>query len=160
MSCPYYYWNGDYACRKIGKDVSEDIYYKWCRAYDYASCSVYKEEGNNNQQDDSNCFLTTACIRTKNLPDNCYELKILREFRDGYIMGLPDGAAMIKRYYEIAPQIVKRISGQLNATEIYQEIYNRVIVPCVHLIERRENEKAYECYKDMVTQLQAKYLQE
>lgn len=35
MSCPYYWWDHDYACRKTGKSVSEDIYYKYCRNYDY-----------------------------------------------------------------------------------------------------------------------------
>ncbi len=29
MSCPYYWWNHNYACRKTNKDVNEDVYYKY-----------------------------------------------------------------------------------------------------------------------------------
>lgn len=28
MSCPYYWYDNHYACRKSGKDVNEDIYCK------------------------------------------------------------------------------------------------------------------------------------
>lgn len=35
MSCPFYWYNHHYACRKSGKDVNEDTYYKYCRNYDY-----------------------------------------------------------------------------------------------------------------------------
>ena len=38
MSCPYYWWNHNYACRKSKKDVDEDTYYKYCRNYDYDDC--------------------------------------------------------------------------------------------------------------------------
>ena len=34
MSCPFYWYNHHYACRKSGKDVNEDTYYKYCRNYD------------------------------------------------------------------------------------------------------------------------------
>ena len=29
MSCPYYWWNNHYACRKSGKDVNEDAYSRY-----------------------------------------------------------------------------------------------------------------------------------
>ena len=39
MSCPFYWYNHHYACRKSGKDVNEDTYWrKYCRNYDYDDC--------------------------------------------------------------------------------------------------------------------------
>ena len=43
MSCPFYWYNHHYACRKSGKDVNEDTYYKYCRNYDYDDCPIYKQ---------------------------------------------------------------------------------------------------------------------
>ena len=54
MSCPYYWYDNHYACRKTGKDVNEDVYYKFCKNYDYDDCPIYKG------QDTSGCFLTSA----------------------------------------------------------------------------------------------------
>ena len=68
MSCPFYWYNHHYACRKSGKDVNEDTYYKYCRNYDYDDCPIYK--GN----DSGGCFLTSACTEARGLPDDCREL--------------------------------------------------------------------------------------
>ena len=76
MSCPFYWYNHHYACRKSGKDVNEDTYDKYCRNYDYDDCPIYK--GN----DSGGCFLTSACTEARGLPDDCHELTVLRSFRD------------------------------------------------------------------------------
>ena len=57
------------------------------------------------------CFITTACIEAKNLPDYCAELNILRKFRDEFIRTLPYGEQLIREYYEIAPLIVAAIDS-------------------------------------------------
>lgn len=97
MSCPYYWYNQHFACRKTGKDVNEDTYYKYCRNYDYSDCPIYKG------QDSSGCFLTSACVEAKGLPDDCSELSVLRHFRDSYLAGIEEGKAEICEYYHVAP---------------------------------------------------------
>ena len=87
MSCPFYWYNHHYACRKTGQDVNEDTYYKYCRNYDYDDCPIYK--GN----DSGGCFLTSACTEARGLPDDCHELTVLRSFRDGYLRSQPEGEA-------------------------------------------------------------------
>lgn len=42
MSCPYYKYDHGYACTKSEKNVNEDIYWKYCRGYDYRECPWYK----------------------------------------------------------------------------------------------------------------------
>ncbi len=151
MSCPYYWYNYHYACRKSGKDVNEDTYYKYCRGYDYGDCPIYK--GN----DTSGCFLTSACVEAMGLADNCHELTVLRAFRDGYLISQPEGKDEICEYYHIAPQIVEKINSMPEANKIWIRIYRELIVPCVNWIEDGENEFAHAAYRDAVQQLKRQY---
>lgn len=152
MSCPYYWYNYHYACRKSGKDVNEDIYEKYCKNYDYCDCPIYK--GN----DTSGCYLTSACVEAKGLPDNCRELTVLREFRDGYMRNTVKGPESICEYYHIAPMIVEKIKQLPNALEIFETIYNELVIPCVTLIDAERNEEAYEIYRNYTRFLQKKYV--
>ena len=152
MSCPYYWYDNHYACRKSGKDVNEDIYYKYCRNYDYDDCPIYKG------QDSSGCFLTSACIEAKGLPDDCHELTVLRRFREGYLHSLPEGRDEIAEYYFVAPQIVTEIKKRADSITIFDSIYEKLVKPCVEMIERGENECAHMLYRDTVKRLQEEYL--
>ncbi len=152
MSCPYYWYNYHYACRKTGKDVNEDIYYKYCRGYDYSDCPIYK--GN----DSSGCFLTSACVEARGLPDDCHELTVLRRFRDEYLKQTETGAAEICEYYHTAPAIVEKIRSLPNAKEIFDRIYTELVLPCVTLIEAGQNTKAHDIYRGYVKKLQMQYL--
>lgn len=152
MSCRYYWWNYHYACRKSGKDVDEDTYYKYCRGYDYDDCPIYKAETG------SGCFLTSACVEAKGLPDDCRELTVLRTFRDGYLRGHEGGEAAICEYYHTAPAIVEKIKQKNNAAQIFEQIYNELVIPCVQLIDADKNEDAFIKYRDYVEMLKAKYL--
>lgn len=153
MSCPYYWYNyNSYACRKSGKDVNEDTYYKYCRNYDYGDCPIYK--GN----DTSGCYLTSACVEAKGLADNCRELTVLRAFRDGYMRTTSTGAADICEYYHTAPVIVEKIKALPNAKEIFDRIYSELVLPCVEMIESGKHEEAYAAYKNYTRKLQAQYI--
>ena len=152
MSCPYYWYNYHYACRKSGKDVNEDTYSKYCKGYDYEDCPIYK--GN----DPGGCFLTSACVEAKKLSDDCYELRTLRDFRDNYLRNTENGQYEIAEYYFVAPQIVAAIKARKNATAIWETIYNDMVKPCIEMIEQGNNEGAHFLYRKMVKQLQAQYL--
>lgn len=153
MSCPYYWYNYHYACRKTGKDVNEDTYYKYCRNYDYDDCPIYKG------QETSGCFLTSACVEARNLPDDCHELTVLRNFRDEYLKRIPGGLCEIADYYFVAPQIVSAIKQRDDAMAIFDNIYDMVVKPCVDFIEQGENEKAHQLYKETVLRLKEEYLE-
>lgn len=68
MSCPYYWYDNHYACRKTGKDVNEDVYYKFCKNYDYDDCPIYKG------QDTSGCFLTSPVLKPWDCPTTAMSL--------------------------------------------------------------------------------------
>lgn len=159
MSCPYYkfessgWFGGDYYCVKQEKTVDSDTYYKYCRNYDYDDCPIYKH-----QSSSSGCFLTSACTAARGLPDDCRELQTLRAYRDTWLKQTEEGAALVARYYEIAPKIVAAIDAQPNRLEIYDDIYQTMVLPCVELIGQGKYQEALELYQGKTLELEKKFI--
>lgn len=104
------------------------------------------------------CYITTAVCDSLGKQDDCYELEMLRTYRDDYLAGRADGEELIDQYYDIAPTIVNRINRQSNASEIYEGIYREYLCPCINKIEQHENEQCKEIYASMMKDLQTKYM--
>ena len=104
------------------------------------------------------CFLTTACVQAKNLPDDCDELETLRIFRDSFMMSTEQGRADVEHYYKLAPAIVNTINNLPNADEIWNSLFERVITPAVSLIKCDRLDDAYQLYKNCVFQLQSCFI--
>lgn len=75
--------------------------------------------------DGDGCYITTACISSKNMPDNCYELETLRYLRDQYMKNNNEGKKLIEGYYSLAPSLVNQINTFDNKEEIYDHIYKK-----------------------------------
>ncbi len=67
------------------------------------------------------------------------------------------GCSDICEYYHIAPIIVEKIKLLPNAIDIFEKIYNELVVPCVMLIDNNCNDEAYQTYKNYVKKLQLQY---
>lgn len=106
----------------------------------------------------SSDYITTAACESQGKADDCYELELLRSYRDEYLMNTEDGEALVKEYYNIAPTIVNRIGRQENKAEIYAGIWDTYLTDCIHLIEEKENEACQKRYMDMVYDLKQKYM--
>ena len=152
---PYQYDDDDKVSeRKTWYDDDKDI----------SKQESYDDEGNvtDHTDDDSydgndgGCFLTTACIQSKNLPDNCTELMTLRNFRDTYLCSTPEGKELIDEYYRIAPFIVQKINSDKNKNKYYDEIYS-TIVRCVKFINLGQNAEATNLYYEMTRSLQKQF---
>ena len=87
-----------------------------------------------------------------NFNDNCYELKILRWFRDKFVF-----EDDIKYYYEIAPIIVEAINNEKDNEAIYRYIYHNVIKYCINQIESKNFEEAYLRYKNYILAFEEKF---
>lgn len=103
------------------------------------------------------CYITTAVCETQGKPDDCYELTLFRNYRDGYLMEQPEGEQVIREYYDVAPTIVKRINQLPERDKIYQSIWDMYLEPCMSMIEKGENESCKELYMEMVRKLEEKY---
>ncbi len=81
-------------------------------------------------QDKGGCYLTTACMHSVNkvFNDNCYELTILRWFRDNFV-NLED----INHYYSTSPIIVSFLDRNPDKVDIYKntiaELENSILRP-------------------------------
>jgi hypothetical protein len=103
------------------------------------------------------CYITTACVEARGLPDDCEELTVLRAFRDDYLLKKANGKQLVGLYYRHAPRIVRAIARQKHASAIYDQLYE-VICACVEAIKRGDHEFAYTTYCRMVTSLTKQYI--
>lgn len=101
------------------------------------------------------CYLTSACMKhfKENFDDKCYELEVLRWFRDNFV-----SKEDIKHYYEIAPQIVLAISQCGHDDIVYDYIYDNVVDACVNAIENGDYEFAYNRYKSSILSLEESFV--
>jgi len=99
------------------------------------------------------CFLTTAACGVIGLQDNCWELRILREFRDNWLARQANGVNDIGRYYKTAPRIVKHVNQRADKQKIWLSLYARFILPCA--ISSRIGAKSWthKRYAKMMTEM-------
>lgn len=108
-------------------------------------------------QERSGCYLTSACMQhfKTEFDDNCYELTVLRWFRDNYV-----SKEDVKLYYKLAPKIVECINKDKRKEEIYDYIYDTVVDECVEAIEDGDYEFAYNRYKESILSLKRSFIQD
>ena len=99
------------------------------------------------------CFLTTATARVLGLADDCWELATLRSFRDGWLERRPGGAALIGRYYRLAPMLVRRIDGRADARAVWLRTWAFGVLPAALAARLGLNRLALWLYRWMVRRL-------
>lgn len=150
--CIYYAWKyGGYYCNLANKEVDDDTVHRFCWTYYSDECPLRKN------QSSSGCYITSACVRARGLPDDCLELETLRAFRDGYLASQPGGREDIEEYYAKAPKLVCAIDHSSKAESIYEKIYSEMVQPCVKLIQEQHLEKAYTLYKQYSVNLMQQF---
>lgn len=164
--CPFLkesMWSGN-KCQASGTGDGAPIqarYSNYCGnrllSDDYHDCPLYRNAtGNSNS---GGCYLTSACMNAKGekFSDDCYELELLRNFRDTYVKeNYPQD---IDKYYEIAPQIVKKVENLEDSVDVFEKMYQELVVPCCALIEENKFYEAYTKYKNYSLELAKTYLQ-
>lgn len=101
------------------------------------------------------CYITTAICKEYERPDDCYELTLLRGFRDSWLSRQPDGERLIKEYYATAPGIVDFINGLPNSRDIYKKLNDMYLSKCVFFIENKLFNQCKRTYIDMVKYLES-----
>lgn len=130
-----------------GKNRSRNEDGKWRKKRsDTGKSRAGKGQG---KKEKSGCFLTTAAFEYKGLPDNCYELMVLREFRDSHLMASSSGQSLVDEYYARAPELVPMLEDCETAERVWQDIRE-----VVELVETDRSAAAIERYKLMVEGLE------
>lgn len=104
------------------------------------------------------CYITTAVCESQGKADDCYELELLRNYRDQYLITTEKGAALVREYYNIAPTIVNRIASLESSEQVYEEIWHNYLAPCIGMIEAGKPEACKERYMAMVYELKGRYM--
>lgn len=155
--CPFLFWDNDrgffgaYGCKITDEKVEgTNLYYDFCHNYEenYRRCPNYKGKSS------GGCFLTTACVEHKGLPDDCHELTTMRRFRDEWLVDQPSGREEVAEYYAVAPCIVAHINARSDAGEVWEKLYQEYIQPCVAAVDAGEFERAHGVYRTMVEDVQ------
>ena len=120
--------------------------------------SNHSKSGSNSGSGTEGCYLTSACVEARGLPDQCEELQTLRFFRDEYLKRQPGGQAEVEQYYAIAPEIVNAINRLPNATALWNCVFEELVAPCVRMIHADQNESAHRLYKAYSLKLSRLYL--
>lgn len=143
--------------KAFGKALAEALLAEWKEHFPKTNLKISDFESINGGFKRRFCYITTAVCESLGKPDDCYELNLLREYRDTYLVHQPKGEALIQRYYDIAPTIVKRIEKEKNARKIYREIWKDYLLPCIKLIEEDKKEECQALYQEMMHTLTQKY---
>jgi len=104
------------------------------------------------------CYVTTAVCRNLNRGEDCEELRLIKNFRDGYLSSTEEGRALIEEYYDIAPTLVKRIARDAEAQAKYAWLWNAYLAPCVAYIKAGQQEACKETYCQMMEELGKEYM--
>lgn len=80
--------------------------------------------------------------------DSCYELSVLRWFRDSFV-----SKGDVAYYYRVAPIIIESINIKEKMDIVYNYIYDNIDY-CVEQIEIGNYEEAYNRYKNIVLTLE------
>lgn len=117
--------------------------------YDFKSYNYEKDASY-----DERCYLTTACMKhlKGKFDDNCYELRMLRWFRDKFVSKEDK-----EHYYITAPIIVEALNNIPDNEDIYEYIYQNIILKCIEDIKEMNYESAYSRYKNMVLTLEEEF---
>lgn len=98
------------------------------------------------------CFLTTACCEVLGLPDDCFELRTLRRYRDEALPAMPGGNAAIAAYYRVAPTILDRLPSEDRPARLLS-VYARFILPSAMAARLGFDALAYRLYARMMDEL-------
>lgn len=118
------------------------------------SSTTHGPDKSDNKSGSGSCYLTPACMRyfQEKFDDNCYELRVLRWFRDNFV-----SKEDLDNYYQVAPIIVETIDKAEKADIIYSYIYDNIVDYCVKQIEQGNYDKAYSRYKNSILLLEEQF---
>jgi len=136
-------------------DDADSIHYKG-----YAEGREHAREICENQgKEENRCYLTTACVMSRGLPDNCLELTTLREFRDRVLLPTSRGKKAVSEYYRLAPKIVLAVNS--GDSEMAQRVWNAVysqVRRAMSSIRTGDFEGAFKRYEQMTARLKQAHL--
>ena len=107
--------------------------------------------------DDMYCFITTACVTERKMADQCDELNTLRSLRENYMRNTLQGKELLKEYDVLGPSVVTAIAACENRSDIYDYLYQHMIMPSVAMIKKGNYQEAVDWYHGFTVKLKENY---
>lgn len=123
--------------------------------YENKSYTTIDNVNGSKETSSGSCFLTSACMKRylENFDDNCYELTVLRWFRDNFVSKEDK-----EHYYQTAPSIVNAIDADEKKDLVYDYVYDNVVNYCVKAIENGDYANAYTRYRSSILSLEETFV--
>lgn len=131
--------------------VPENIYWRYCRNYDYDDCPTYK------YQESSGCFITTVVHNILGNPDDAKVLNDFRSFRNNILQKNPQYKEGLKEYDGIGPMIANCLVHDKDAKDMAQMTYQIDLLKVHKYYLQKEYDKAYVYYCKMTQDLISYY---
>jgi len=142
------------------EDETYDKGYEWGAKHrhdsDKGKDSSTGSSGSNSSKS-SGCYLTTACAASMELPDNCFELTMLRRFRDKILIPTSKGRKAVEEYYTVAPEVVHAVNQEDDPTAIWRSVCKDIRY-AISLIMKGDYDGAFRHYQEMTAGLKNRYL--
>lgn len=139
-------------------ELSKEIEKLWNDMFPKQKVQVTSYEDINGGFKKKFCYITTATCKALNKTNDCEELELFRNFRDNYLEKCDNGMVLIKKYYNLAPSIIKGIEKEKDFNSVYKYIWDKYLFNCCNLIKKNENELCKNKYEEMVKELSQKYI--
>ena len=106
------------------------------------------------------CYVTAACLEARGLAEanECYEVCLLRLFRNEYIAKLADGSQVISDYRQKAPRILRAVGSLEDPRDAYLYIHERWLVRGLGFVANGGWDEAYAVYREMQSVLEDELL--
>ena len=143
-----------------GQEVADTIASAWASSFKNSNIKTSTISNIQSGFRTKLCYITTAVCESMHKPEDCYELTLLKDYRDNYLVNKNGGSELIHEYYDIAPTIVKRINKEQDAEVKYQWIYETYLKKCIQFIEEDHKEECEKIYTDMVNELRKEYMED
>ncbi len=142
------------------KPLTDAICAKWAEEFQNSKIKATSRDHIQSGFKTKLCYITTAVCENLHKGTDCYELQLLKGYRDNYLMHEEGGKELVDTYYDIAPTIVKRIEKSEGRDAAYRMLWETYIRPCVSLIEENRNEECRVTYETMVNTLRKQYMED
>lgn len=96
------------------------------------------------------CFISSAVCVALDKNDNCDELKRLWAFRGDVLLMRKEWAVLVEHYYKVAPQIAKQLATHSDSKRLCDRLYQEYIEKCLEAIQRGDNNRAINIYREML----------
>ncbi len=148
---PAFYQIDEQVCKYVVKACVAE----WNRAFpDYPLRACPKKQTIKKRE---NCFITKVACETLGKTAACPALDAFRQYREQYLLHLPEGPGLVQQYRDIAPSIIKHIEKSGRAKQIYADMWERYLKLSYEKIQQGLWKEAEEILQKMMHEAQDHY---